>query len=157
VTLADCANIALVVAAIAAIASVLLLSRELRENNKLTRAANTQVLVELSSPFYLGIIRDRHMAEICLRGRNDYDGMDDVDRYRYKNLLTWWLIFHENIYYQFRNGLLDRHSYKPWEQDLRSFALQQDLRHHWDTMRELFQDEFSRHVGQLLGDAGRAD
>jgi hypothetical protein len=152
VTLADCANLALVIAAVAATTSALLLFREVRENNKLARAKNTQALVELSSPFYPGLIHDRRMAEICLHGSKDFNELDDVDVYRYKNLLIWWLIFHENIYYQYRNGLLDLHSYRPRARDLRTFVEQQNLTFHWRSMRRLFQDEFSEHMEELLND-----
>jgi hypothetical protein len=146
----DLANVSLVVAGIVGVLSIWILFRELRENNKLTRASNTQALVELSAPFYLGLIQDRQMAELYARGASSWDDMDDVDRNRYKSLLVWWLVFHENVYYQFRNGLLDSHSYKPWAKDLVLFAHEQGVGRHWPTMRHLFQDEFAAHVGRVL-------
>ncbi|HLN26511.1 MAG TPA: hypothetical protein VK395_02060 [Gemmataceae bacterium] len=155
-TLADFANIALIVAGVAAATSVLVLFREVRENNKLAKAANTQSLVELSSPFYMGLIHDRQMAELFLRGREGYAEMDNVDKYRYRHLLIWWLVFHENIYYQFRKGLLDQHSYKPWAEDLKIFSKQQNLRSQWEGLKSLFQDDFSRHLEQLLNGGPRA-
>jgi hypothetical protein len=146
----DLANVSLVVGGLVAVLSIWILFRELRENNKLTRASNTQALVELSAPFYLGLIQDRQMAELYARGASSWDDMDDVDRNRYKSLLVWWLVFHENVYYQFRNGLLDNHSYKPWAKDLVQFTHEQGVGRHWPAMRHLFQDEFAIHVSRIL-------
>jgi hypothetical protein len=149
-TLVDVTNVATIMGSLSLVVSVWLLFRELRENNKLTRAANTQTLVELSSPFFLGLIQDRNMAEIYLRGARALEEMDEVDRYRYKSLIVWWLVFHENIYYQWRNGLLDHHSYKPWANDLKTFIALQKIGALWEEMRYLFQDEFAEHISEIL-------
>lgn len=76
--------------------------------------------------------------------------MDDVDKYRYISLLTWWLIHHENVYYQQSRGLLDASIYQGWESDLKSFVNEQKLWLHWDKMRSNYQSEFSNHVNQLV-------
>jgi hypothetical protein len=128
----------------------MILMRELRENNKLTRAANTQALVELSAPFYMGVIQDRKLAELFVQGGKGNGEMDEVDRYRYRSLVSWWLVFHENAFYQWRNGLLDSHSYKPWANDLKMFIMQQNVAEHWKEMKMLFQDEFANHVTALI-------
>jgi hypothetical protein len=149
-TLVDLGNISLMIGALVAVLSVVLLFRELRENNKLTRAANTQALVELSAPFFMGLIQDRKMAELYVLGSKEGAEMDEVDRYRYRSLVSWWLVFHENAFYQWRNGLLDAHSYKPWANDLNVFLRQQNVAEHWKEMKILFQDEFARHVTALI-------
>src|SRR6266542_4878755 len=154
-TLQDGANLALIIGGLCGALSVWLLFRELRENNKLTRAANTQALVELSAPFYTGLIQNRQMAELYVQGGKSTDGMDEVDLYRYKNLLVWWLVFHENIYYQWRNGLLDNHSYKPWAIDLKLFVRKQNISLHWEEMSHLFQDEFANHLTRLVEEGPR--
>lgn len=149
-TLQDLANISLVIGGIVGLLSVVFLFRELRENNKLTRAANTQALVEISAPFFMGLIQDRSMAELYVNGGKDGAKMDEVDRYRYRSLVSWWLVFHENAFYQWRKGLLDPHSYKPWANDLNVFLKQQNVADHWKEMKMLFQDEFARHVSSLI-------
>src|SRR5207244_3281848 len=104
---------------------------------------NTQTLVQLSSPFHMGLVQDREMARLYVQGAQTFSAMDEVDRYRYRTLLIWWLIFHENAYYQWQMGLLDNHSYKPWAGDLKVFVQQQDLGTHWQGMKDVFQDEFA--------------
>jgi hypothetical protein len=151
--LQDWASLATIIGAAALVVSAGLLFHELRINNKLVRAANTQSLVELSSPHHVSLLQDRQLAELFVHGSQKYKDMDEVDRYRYKALLTWWLIFYENIYYQWRQGLLDDHTYKPWAAELRLFIRRHELQTHWDKMGHLFQDEFAQHVREQAAES----
>jgi hypothetical protein len=149
-TLQDVTSVFHIVAAIALVVSAVLLYLELRENNRLARASNTQSLVRLSAPFITAMIQDRKMAEFYVHGAKASDEMDPVDQHRYRSLVTWWLVFHENAYYQWRRGLLDDHSYKPWGVDLTVFIDSQNLASQWETLRHLFQDEFAEHVDNQI-------
>jgi hypothetical protein len=150
VNLHDVADVATIIGGLALLISVLLLLFELRENNRLTRAANNQALVELSSPFNMGLIQDRNMAELYVRGSEKYHEMDEVDQYRYRSLVIWWLIVHENIYYQWRRRLLDNRSFKPWASDLRMFIRLQNLQMIWGEIRDLLQDQFAAYIDRIL-------
>jgi hypothetical protein len=134
---------------------VLLVLRELRESTRLTRAANAQHMVEMTSPFYLSLIQDRQMAELCTHSAASFDDLDEVDRRRYRSLLTWWLIFYENVYYQRRQDFMDNHAFLPWWRDLKLFVLEQNLARHWDELKELFQEEFAAEVSKLLAETPR--
>ena len=143
-------DITQVAGSLALVGTVILLGRELRLNNRLARARNTQELVSLSAPFHLGISRDRGLAELRDQGRTSYETMDPIDRSRYRYLLIWYLIFHENVHYQWRQGLLDDHAYKPWASDFTRFIRRNRIERLWPELRELFQDEFVVHVTSLI-------
>jgi hypothetical protein len=147
--LSDIASIATIVEAIFVMISVYFIWRELRENVKLTRASNNQSLVEISSPFNMQLIQDRQMAELWVSGAKKYTDMDDVDKYRYKSLLIWWLILHENIFYQYAENLLNRDTYMAWNADLDDFVNTQKLWLFWEDMKSNFQVDFSSHVSQI--------
>jgi hypothetical protein len=146
----DLVDVSQVVGGAALFVSVLFLFFELRTNNRLTRAANNQALVGLSSPFHLTLIQDRGMAALAATGAERYHEMDEVDQYRYRSLLSWWLILYENIYYQWRRKLLDTRSFKPWANELRVFIRQQNLGAHWPPMKGLFQDQFADYLQGLI-------
>ncbi len=143
-------DITSILGSLSLVVSVLLLFRELRQSNRLTRAANTQTLVSLSSPYYIGLIQDRTLAQLYHRGSHGVEEMDEVDQYRYKTMIVWWLIFHENVFYQWRLRLLDGRSFKPWVRDLEMFVSRHNLADSWPSLRELFQDDFARHVDRLI-------
>ena len=124
---------------------------QVRRQTELTRIANTQALVELSSPFNLELIKDAQMAALWVKGAEEYESFDEVKKYQYRSLLIWWLILHENIYYQKSEGLLDEQSYAAWEADLNDFIKCQQLERWWDDLKGVFQVSFRDHVANLIG------
>jgi hypothetical protein len=146
----DLASIATIVQGVVVIVSLGFVWYQLRENARLTRAANTEKLVELTSPFTLQLIQDRGMAELWVQGAHKWETMDRVDRERYSYLVSWWLIFYANIYYQQRQKLLDKEIYAPWEHDLEEFIATQNLERLWGELKEFFQPIFVEHVDKLI-------
>ena len=149
-TLSNFANIATIVQGIFVIVSLGFIWYQLHQNLQLTRAANAQHVTELSSPFNLQLIQDREMAKLWVQGAKEWDTMDNVDKYRYQSLVVWWLLLHETIYYQRKKKLLDEEAYKPWDDDLKSFIVEQDLKRHWDTLKNAFQPSFVEHMLQII-------
>jgi hypothetical protein len=150
-SLEEWANVATIVGVLSIPLSAFFIWLQLRQQTALAKVANTQALVELSSPFNLDLIRDRKMAEFWVEGAQHYDKYDPVEQYRYKSLLIWWLILHENIFFQWQNGMLDRTIYKTWQYDLEQFARNQ-LKDRWRELRPAFQVEFSKHIDELLSE-----
>ena len=149
-SLNDLASIAIIVQGLLFIVSIGLLWYQLRENTKLIRASNTQKLVELSIPFNLQLAQDRSLTELWSQAPLHFDDLDEVDKSRYFNLLTWWLMLHENIYHQWRNGLIDRETFNSWTRDLEYFAKTQQLSKHWSRLDGYFEPAFSKHVTTIL-------
>jgi hypothetical protein len=125
-------------------------TKQIRLQTELTKAANTQALVGLSSPFHIDLIKDSQMAKLWVEGAEEFESDSKVDKFRYQTLLFWWLILHENVYYQKQKGLLDEVIYAAWEHDLRNFIKRQKLQLHWEEMKNFFQQEFIEHVGQVM-------
>ena len=149
-TLNDLASIAIIVQGLFFIVSIGLLWYQLRENTKLIRAGNTQKLVELSVPFYLQLAQDRALTELWSQATYHFEDMDEIDRSRYFNMLTWWLTLHESIYHQWRNKLIDRETYNSWTRDLEYFANTQKLATYWPRLNGFFEVSFSQHVSAIL-------
>jgi hypothetical protein len=139
------------------VVTVVILVREIRQNNRLTRASNTQAMVEISGPFYLTMVQDRQLAELFFRSAHEYENLDEIDRRRYRQLLVWWMIFYENIYYQRKQGLLDHHTFKPWWRDFQSFLRDQNVAQHWESLKDLYQEEFAAQVNELIAKDKRAE
>ena len=149
-SLSDLASIAIIAQGIMFIVSIFLVWYQLRENTKLIRTANTQKLVEMSTPFNLQIAQDRGLAELWLQGAQRLDDLDDIDRERYFNLLTWWLQLHENIYHQWSKKLIEEDTFISWTHDLEFFAQRQKLARHWSRLGAYFESSFAEHVTKLI-------
>ena len=152
------ASIATIIQAVVVIISLWFIRRQvqhqtiqIKQQTELTKIANTQALVELSSPFNLELIKDAQMAALWVKGAEEYEDFDEVKKYQYESLLIWWLIFHENIYYQWNKGLLDQQAYAALEADLKEFIRRQQLGRRWSKLKGVFQTGFIDHVTELIG------
>jgi hypothetical protein len=157
-TLDEWADISAIVQGAVVPLSLLLVFWQLRKQAKLTRAANAQSLVEIASPFNLALVQDREMAELWRTGGDRYPEMEAPEATRYINLLIWWLLLHENIYHQRREGLIDQAVYSSWQRDLTYFIAKHRLADRWPSMREFYHDAFVAHIDRLIREqeAGRA-
>lgn len=145
------ANIAIIIQTAFFIISVFFIGYQIRERNQLARAANTKALVEVSAPFLLQLSQDRNLAELWVNGAKNYATLDDVDRFRYTQLVAWWLIYHENAFYQYRTGLLDKAIYHAWKVDLEDFVRKSQLGLFWEKEhRRFFQLEFQQEIERLI-------
>jgi hypothetical protein len=150
-TLQNIASIVGIVEAIFFIISVFFIWLQIRERNRLTRVANTQALVELTSPYLTLLAQDREAAGLWVNGAKNYDTMDEVDRFRYIQLLAGWLIIHENVFYQHQNGLLDQKIYQSWEVQLQDFIRQRKIGLLWEKeFKAFFQTDFQKQVEGIL-------
>jgi len=145
-SLSDLASLAIIIQGFLFVVSIALVWYQLHENTKLVRAANTQKLVELSVPFNLQLAQDRALMELWWQATQRFDELDEIDKARYFNLLTWWLTLHENIYHQWRNKLIDQETCSSWTRDLEYYAQTQHLSNHWPQLKDYFESSFAEHV-----------
>jgi hypothetical protein len=96
-------------------------TKQVKQQTDLARIANVQSLVSLSSPYNLELIKDPNMARFWVEGAEKFETYDEVDKFRFQQLLIWWLILHENIFYQKQKNLLDEDIYATWSHDLELF------------------------------------
>lgn len=151
VELQSLVSIVTIIQSIFFIVSVFFIWYQIRQHNRLTRAANTQSLVELSSPFLIQLSQDRKLAELWVNGTKNYETMDEVEQFRYQQLLFWWLIHHENICYQYHNGLVDELLYQGWQLELQEFIRAKRIGLFWDKdMKRFFRTEFQQEVEKLI-------
>jgi len=145
------ANISIIIQGIFFIISVFFIWYQIREHNRLTRIANTQSLIEIASPFLMQLSQDQKLAELWVNGSKKFDTMDEVDKFRYQQLLFWWLILHENIYYQYHSGLVDERMYQGWQTELQEFIRAKRISLFWDRdMKRFFRAEFQQQVEELI-------
>ena len=149
-SLSDLASLAIIIQGMLFIISIGLVWYQLRENTKLVRVANTQKLVELFTPFNLQLAQDRSLSQLWRQATQHFDELDEIDKDRYFNLLTCWLMLHENIYHQWRKKLIEEDTYVSWTRDLEYFARRQQLGNHWTQLSIYFEASFAEHVTAII-------
>ena len=149
-TLSDLASLAITIQGFLFIVSIGLVWYQLRENTKLVRTANTQKLVELFTPFNLQLAQDRSLSQLWRQATQHFDELDEIDKDRYFNLLTCWLMLHENIYHQWRKKLIEEDTFDSWTRDLEYFARRQQLGNLWPQMSIYYESSFAEHVTAII-------
>jgi hypothetical protein len=149
-TLNAWAAVATIVQAVFVPISLLLVWFQLWRQSHLTKAANMQALVDLSSPFNLQLIQDREFAKLWVQGASTFRTMDDVDQYRFTSLIIWWLMLHENVFYQHKKKLIDDPTFEAWRRDLAQFVVKMNLAEHWPDIGAVYQRDFAEYVDDLV-------
>jgi hypothetical protein len=144
-------SIANILEAIFLIISVVFIWLQIRERNRLTRIANKHTFFQLSSPFMMQLAQDRHFAELWFKGIKQYEAMDEVDQFRYHQLLFWLLTLYDDMYYQKQNDLMDEQMSRGWEVEMQYFLRDHQLKRFWnDEMKAMFRPDFQQLVDQKL-------
>jgi hypothetical protein len=149
-TLEEWAQVATIFGAIAIPMAALALWVPLRQQAKLTRVANAQLLTELASSLNLQLIQDQEVARFWVEGPEKFDDYSKLDQFRYTSLLIWWLLLHENAFIQRQSKLLDEKTYQAWQADLHQFIAEHRLRRHWHSLSTNLHPDFAQHVEASL-------
>ena len=88
------------------IVGILLLVYELNQNRDLMRAQTRNDLSQGLIEILLELTSDEERANLLYRG-NDGEDLTDYEYRRYANMTIVQLRYHENVHYQYRNGLYD--------------------------------------------------
>jgi hypothetical protein len=149
-------NVSKMLEPLVVIVSVVLIGYQLWQQTQLTRAANTQSLVELVLPLNMQLAGDDKMTNLWIRGARGFDDgakitNEEIEADRYDTILASFLIFHENVYLQHDKGLLDDDIYTAWDKDLEvSIVRGQRLEKQWDERRSSYHPKFVQHVDELI-------
>ena len=143
-------HIASVIGTGAVFASLVFISRQLRHQTALSKANNSQSLLETASPFTLTLLQDDDLVKLYRDGYDKYDTFTRDEKSKYEHLLIWWLSFYENIHYQNTCGLLDKQVYDAWNNDLKYFIRRRKLHRHWGDLKDLYNIDFRWHVVNLM-------
>jgi hypothetical protein len=148
--LEDWARLATIVGAFAIPISALALWYPLHFQQRLAQVANAQVLTGLAASLNLQLVQDKEVAKYWLEGPAQFDSYGELDRFRYTQLLTWWLLLHENVFIQHENGLLEKGTYSAWQSDLAKFIADHQLAKHWPALQSGFDRKFADHIQSLV-------
>lgn len=119
---------------------------QLRQQTKLARAANSQSFLDKSSTFTLSLLEDNGLLSLWRDGGMNYSSLSSENQSKYKHLLSWWLTFYENMYYQNKCGFLDTNVFAAWDNDVNNFVVRRNLRMAWDELKDSYDPEFVQYV-----------
>lgn len=122
--------------------------KQLKQQTDMARVANTQALVSLASPFNLELAKNDKMAELWASGGKA--NLIGPRKELYKNMLIWWLVFYENIFFQDKSKMLAEDISKCWKQDIKSFVEEHGIEEYWPNLKDKYVGEFAAYMDQLI-------
>ena len=132
------------------IIGILLLVYELNQNREMVQGQTRNELSQAVTAMLLELNADRDFADINFRGDNGEE-LTDFEAYRYLGAVIAQLRFHENVHYQYRNGLFDEAEYEAtrelWRTAVFSTKGMVDV---WCDVRVGFSQEFAAEINGLL-------
>jgi hypothetical protein len=135
---------------------VSLQTSQLEQQTNLARAANIQTLAAAAMPLNMEEVKSSELMKLTLEGRQRFKpevkiSTEEIKKEQYKAFLSTWLIFSENIYYQNAQGLIDPQMYVAWDNGLKAFLEQYNVKNSWDEeMKNSYNEKFRNHIDELL-------
>ena len=105
--LAELAQIAEIVAAMAVVVSLIYVGKEVQSNTSAVRGAAMQAIASTDAAALMTIVADADLSEVIRIGEQDPSDLTAADAFRYRWFMRqFWLSF-QNIYQQSQLGLID--------------------------------------------------
>ena len=140
-------SIATIMEVLLIVVSVVVILRELDLSQDVAKAANATALTDQTLAFNQTLWQDGEVADIWYSRGNDLES--ETERRRYREMLTTWLIIHENVYYQFKDGLIGSEQYLGWNLDLETTIQQHNVALVSPDLSDFFSGSFGDHLEEL--------
>ncbi len=107
IKLADLAQIAEIIAAVAVVVSLIYVGREIQSNTSAVQGAAMQAVATTDAHALLTIASDSALSEIVRLGHQDSSQLNPADAFRYELFMRQFWLSMQNIYQQSALGLID--------------------------------------------------
>ena len=149
-TLQDLAAVGELIAAAATVVTLWYLAVQIRQSAELERGSQSQDHVRWRTDLLQPLVSDRAMAELWMRGRNDFGSLDDVDRQRLifweSRALTGW----SHYYHMRQKGLVDDPQWNELLHIFRWIGGSQAMKEAWLATREAYDPGFQALMDQYI-------
>ena len=149
-TLEQWAYVGQIIAAVAVIASLIYVARQLKQNTNAMIVSNADNFVnfnfQLNTPFAL----DRNFAELWVKAGKKFDDLDEVDRQRliiweFQAIAAW-----SNWFNLRQKGLISDAQWAELENTFEVFGQRESVREAWKTFKSGYTPEYQSHMAQYF-------
>jgi hypothetical protein len=153
-TLEQWAYVGEIIAAIAVIASLIYVAKELHQNTNVMRVNNADNFVNFNVALCNPVATDRVFAELWIKGWSDFESLDAVDRQRLI-IFEWQAISAWHNWFNLRQQALV--SDAQWAELTGIFGnlgKRQSIRESWKSFKDIYDTPFQRFIAQYLEPRG---
>lgn len=125
-------------------------TRQIGEHSRELRIAAIDAIANSFSRFRDPLIRDPELAALWIRGLEDYDALDDVERIRVGRLLQELFFAHQNTWSRHMEGATTKAAWLDHRQAIAGNLRHPGIRTWWAETRSIYADDFEEVIEELL-------
>jgi hypothetical protein len=135
--------------AIAVVVSLLYLSAQVRQGNRVARAAAQESLQNAFRSFTQPLASNPELYRIFDEGVERFDTLEGDERGRFSHLAFQFGKVFESAHYHYARGLLDDGSWEGWRNGLAHYFQAPGWQQYWALRSDLYSPEFRDYVDRL--------
>lgn len=135
-----------IIAAIAVIASLFYVARQLGQNTAMMRVSAASERMERDYELVLPVIENREFAEIWMKGGENFEDLDVVDQQRLLLFERRAIILWHHVYQLRQQGLCPDANWQEQVWVIQQIGRRQAIRVAWDTFKGAFETPFQEFV-----------
>jgi hypothetical protein len=145
-TLQDLGNLGEMVGAVATVATLIYLARQIRANTLAMRSGAAQSVHEAFATWYRMLAADADLTRIVTEGLRKYGALSETEKGRFVSTFMAFLSCSQDAYIKWREGSLSPALWSGWELVMMNLVMAPGGREFWRERSYLFGEEFRAHV-----------
>ena len=150
ITLEQMYYIGEIIAAIAVIASLIYVGKQLRQNTSQMRVNAATIYSQWADGVYSRVASDREFAEVWQKGKSDFNSLDEVDKLRILNFNMGVLYMWSHFFQMHQLKTLPDYFWKSQLWAYENFGRRQDRQETWKILKEGFDKPFQDFMSQYI-------
>jgi len=138
-----------IVGASGVIFTLFYLAIQIRANTATTQGATANSTLRDARDLLNTTFQDRENTDLFLRGMENFDSLDKVDRAMFTNRTASFFLFWMNAFEQNRKGLLSPHLWDTFERDIPGFFASPGFHEAWSLVRYSFPVEYQTYIDEM--------
>ncbi len=158
-TLEQYASFAEIIGLMLIIATLFYVARQLSQNTTIMRVTAASERMKREFEIALPVIENRAFAEIWLKGRQDFDALDDLDKQRLLFFERRVIMLWHHLFQLREQNLLPEANWNEQLWAIRNFGRSQPLRKAWGLFKGAFSSPFQEFMDNqfVIADKGAVD
>lgn len=131
------------------VVSLIYVGVQIKQNTKVARSATRQAITELMIESNKDIVTDAGLAEAFQRDLKG-EKLSEVDRLRVLSRAYFAMRNWENIFYQYRTGMLTKDEWRGFRLNLEAICEWKTVRTVWKNEKQFFSETFQNEIEEIL-------
>jgi hypothetical protein len=145
-TIQDTGSIGEMIGAVATVATLVYLARQIRTNTSVVRSAAAQSVHENFAVWYRMLATEAELSQIITSRLRDYAALSKGDKARFISTFMVFVSCCQDAHLKFREGSLSQELWSGWEQVMMNLVHSPGGRDFWSERAYLFGEAFRVHV-----------